>query len=236
MSAVVILIEPAIKDIESIYGYLEENVGVKKALDFINELETACNSSAEVSERGRIPRELERIDMFDYRQIISEPYRTNQVVDGDVYIFGIIHVKRNVQDVLKKRLFRGGEEFLNIDAGKYPAQNRSFGPPQPFLLQANTLLKRRFFLWKSFEDDHSFHYLALSFHHLQVHGDQSTGINRPPQWIILKVSIHHLDGAFIHSSNYHFNWQHAPRFRTNAECIGVNDVFFPLVENIFACK
>lgn len=112
MSAVVILLEPAIKDIESIYDYLEENVGVKKALDIINELETACDSLAEVSERGRIPRELERIGISDYRQIISEPYRIiYQVVDGDVYIFGIIHGKRNVQDVLKKRLLRGLRHF-----------------------------------------------------------------------------------------------------------------------------
>jgi toxin ParE1/3/4 len=108
----VIFLEPAIKDIESIYDYLEETAGSAIALNKIKDLEIACDSLTQKSERGRIPRELERIGISDYRQIISDPYRIiYQVVNDNVYIFGIIHGKRNVQDVLKRRLLRSLENF-----------------------------------------------------------------------------------------------------------------------------
>ena len=56
-------------------------------------------------ERGHIPPELARADSYKYRQIIVKPYHIiYQVVESGVFIFGIIHGRRNVDEVLRQRL------------------------------------------------------------------------------------------------------------------------------------
>ncbi len=106
MPYTVMLLETASKDLEAIYRYLNKSVSNSKALKEIEYLEKACDSLSENPERGNVPRELEKTGAFDYRQIISKSYRIiYQIIENNVFIFGIIHGRRNVQEILRQRLF-----------------------------------------------------------------------------------------------------------------------------------
>lgn len=101
----VMMLESASKDLESIFQYLKQASGGEVALREIVHLENACNSLADNPERGTIPREIEKTGMFEYRQIISKPYRIiYQMAEGNVFIFGIFHGRRSIQDILKRRI------------------------------------------------------------------------------------------------------------------------------------
>ncbi len=56
-------------------------------------------------ELGHVLPKLARADNYEYRQIIVKPYRIiYQVFESSVFIFGIIHRRRNVDKVLRQRL------------------------------------------------------------------------------------------------------------------------------------
>ncbi len=101
----ILLLENAIKDLEVIYQSLKQRASREVALREIEGLESACASLAENPSRGSVPHELERINIFEYRQIISKSFRIiYQVVGNNVFVFGILHGKRNIQDLLRQRL------------------------------------------------------------------------------------------------------------------------------------
>jgi toxin ParE1/3/4 len=71
----------------------------------IDLLETACESLSQNPERGSIPRELEVIGTFEYRQIIHKKFRIiYQVSESVVFIFGILHGRRNVSEISSQKL------------------------------------------------------------------------------------------------------------------------------------
>lgn len=101
----VVILEDAEKDLDEIYLYLKNQAGKSIALKEIDLLETACESLSENPERGSIPRELEMIGTFEYRQIIQKKFRIiYQISEGFVFIFGILHGRRNVSEILSQRL------------------------------------------------------------------------------------------------------------------------------------
>jgi toxin ParE1/3/4 len=101
----VLLLESAVKDLEGIYQFLKQRTSREAAFKEIEALEAACASLSENPGRGGPPDELERINTLEYRQIVSNPFRIiYQVVEKNVFVFGIIHGKRNIGDILRKRL------------------------------------------------------------------------------------------------------------------------------------
>jgi toxin ParE1/3/4 len=105
MSFTVLLLEDAIKDLESIYRYIRKSGNKKAARDMIINIRKACDSLSEYPERGRIPDELSQIGLFEYRQIIAKKYRIiYQVAKPNIFIFGIIHGNRNIGEVLRQRM------------------------------------------------------------------------------------------------------------------------------------
>ena len=105
MPYTVILLEEAIRDIEAIYRYIRKSGNKKAAKDMVQNIRKACNSLSENPERGHIPHELSKIDQFEYRQIVVKNYRIiYQVAKPNVFIFGIIHGSRNIEEVLRQRI------------------------------------------------------------------------------------------------------------------------------------
>jgi toxin ParE1/3/4 len=101
----VVILKEAEKDLDVVYSYLKNQVGKSIAQKEINLLETACESLSDNPERGSIPRELEVIGTFEYRQIIHKKLRIiYQISEGFVFIFGILHGRRNVSEILSQRL------------------------------------------------------------------------------------------------------------------------------------
>jgi toxin ParE1/3/4 len=106
MPHTVMLLENAGKDLMALYRYLNRAAGKTIAIKEIEFLEKACDSLSENPERGNVPRELERTGIFEYRQIIAKSYRIiYQIIENNVFIFGIIHGRRNVQEILRQRIF-----------------------------------------------------------------------------------------------------------------------------------
>ena len=102
----VMLVENASKDLEAIFRYLLNSAGNTKAIQEIELLENACGSLSENPERGSVPHELEKTGAFEYRQIIFKSYRIiYQIVEKNVFIYGILHGRRDVKETLRKRLY-----------------------------------------------------------------------------------------------------------------------------------
>ena len=101
----VILLEGAIKDIEAIFRYILKSDNKTAAKNLVASLPKACVSLSENPERGHIPHELSKIDQFDYRQIVVKRYRIiYQLAKPNVFVFGIIHGSRNIEEVLRHRI------------------------------------------------------------------------------------------------------------------------------------
>jgi toxin ParE1/3/4 len=105
MSFTVLLLEDAVKDLEAIYRYIQKSGNKKAAKDMIINIRKACDSLSEIPERGHIPKELSQIGLFEYRQIIVKKYRIiYQLAKPNIFIFGIIHGNRNIDEVLRQRM------------------------------------------------------------------------------------------------------------------------------------
>jgi toxin ParE1/3/4 len=101
----VVILKEAEKDLDAVYSYLKNQAGKSIAQKEINLLETAWESLSENPERGSIPRELEVIDTFEYRQIIHKKFHIiYQISEGFAFIFGILNGRRNVSEILSQRL------------------------------------------------------------------------------------------------------------------------------------
>ena len=64
-------------------------------------------SLAELPNRGHIPPELDRIGVVEYREIHFKPYRIiYQVIESKVYIHCILDGRRELHELLEKRIIR----------------------------------------------------------------------------------------------------------------------------------
>ena len=105
MRYAVFMLQEAEHDLEAIFRYILGSGNPGAAKDMIGLLRQACENLSQMPERGHVPPELARADNYEYRQIIVKPYRIiYQVVEYCVFIFGIIHGRRNVDEVLRQRL------------------------------------------------------------------------------------------------------------------------------------
>ena len=100
-----LLLDAAIKDLESIYRYIRKSGNKNAAKDMVINIRKACDSLSENPERGHIPDELSQIGQFEYRQIIAKKYRIiYQIARPNIFIFGIIHGNRDIREVLRRRI------------------------------------------------------------------------------------------------------------------------------------
>lgn len=105
MHYAVFMLQEAEHDLEAIFRYILGSGNPGAAKDMIRLIRKACDSLSRMPERGHVPPELTRTENYEYRQIIVKPYRIiYQVVESCVFIFGIIHGRRNVGEVLRQRL------------------------------------------------------------------------------------------------------------------------------------
>jgi len=103
----VVFVAEAEDDLFDLYHFVAFYDSSDKADALLQKLETACASLATLPYRGHIPPELERIGLLDYREISYKPYRIIYQVRGKhVYIHGVLDGRRNMQELLQKRLLR----------------------------------------------------------------------------------------------------------------------------------
>jgi toxin ParE1/3/4 len=101
------MIDDAERDVIEIYEYIARSESIEKAEYVLNEIEQACQGLKEQSNRGHYPPELERIGIKEYREIHFKSYRIiYNIKDNDFYIHCILDGRRDLQELLQKRVLR----------------------------------------------------------------------------------------------------------------------------------
>lgn len=105
MRQVVLLTEDAERDLEELYDYIAKHDAPGKADYVLSRIAKTFSSLGESPNRGVYPKELLALGIRDFREIFFKPYRTiYRVLDDRVYVMLIVDARRNLQELLLRRL------------------------------------------------------------------------------------------------------------------------------------
>jgi len=92
------------KDLEQIIEYIKiDNIDTAK--NVFLELKSECDELYYFPERFRVVPELQKINIFQFREIIYKRWRVVYKITGaNVYILFVVDSSRNVEDLLLQRL------------------------------------------------------------------------------------------------------------------------------------
>ncbi len=94
-------------DLEEIADYVAAHDSEAKARHLLDRLEEKCNSLSSHANRGHLPPDLRKVGVSEYREIHFKPYRIiYRVIKRDVYVYAILDGRRDLRDLLQKRLLR----------------------------------------------------------------------------------------------------------------------------------
>ncbi|MHB9098642.1 MAG: type II toxin-antitoxin system RelE/ParE family toxin [Syntrophales bacterium] len=75
------------------------------ALKILRKIKKMASSLHSLPERGRVVPELQDQGIHIYREIVIPPWRIiYRISDNDVYVLTVVDARRNVEDILLKRL------------------------------------------------------------------------------------------------------------------------------------
>ena len=101
------VIADAESDLLDIYRYVACADSPARADGLLSQLEEACLQLESHPHWGHVPPELERIGILDYREIHVHAYRIIYRTTGrDIYIYCVLDGRRNLQELLERRLLR----------------------------------------------------------------------------------------------------------------------------------
>lgn len=101
------LVEDAEKDLLDIYQYIAVNDSVEQADRLLDHLEETVQKLETFPLRGHIPSELERIGVFDFKEINYKPFRIiYEIRESEVFVHCILDGRRDLQELLQKRVLR----------------------------------------------------------------------------------------------------------------------------------
>jgi toxin ParE1/3/4 len=107
MKYIVYLISDAEEDVLEIYHYISISDSIENAKQILHKIKETCLSLSEFPNRGHHPPELERIGVVEYREIHFKPYRIiYEIVESNVYVHCILDGRRELQELLEKRIIR----------------------------------------------------------------------------------------------------------------------------------
>lgn len=100
-------ISDAEKDLFEIHDYIKKSGYPQNAGSIFSEIETACQNLSSNPEKGHYPPELQRIDVYEYREIHVKVYRIiYQIIESDVFIHCILDGRRDIPEILYQRNLR----------------------------------------------------------------------------------------------------------------------------------
>lgn len=101
------LIDDAEKDLLDIYQYVAMKDSIERAGKVLDSLERTVQKLGAFPMRGHPPPELERIGMLDFKEIHYKPYRIiYEIYKSEVFVHCILDGKRDLQELLHKRVLR----------------------------------------------------------------------------------------------------------------------------------
>ena len=105
MPLLVQLTDDVARDLEEVCSHIAERDTPHSADLVLDQVEKAICSLTELPQRGTYPRELLRIGVREFREILFKPYRIiYRVTDNDVYVLVIADGRRDMHTLLQRRL------------------------------------------------------------------------------------------------------------------------------------
>ncbi len=103
----VFLLKDAEDDIYDIYTFAATSNSQERADKLFKSLRETCESLADFPLKGHVPPELERVAVFEYREVRCANYRIIYKVHNEsLFIHCVLDSRRNIQEILHKRLLR----------------------------------------------------------------------------------------------------------------------------------
>lgn len=103
----VLITEGALGDLDAIASFIASQRGEDSAEAWMSGFDGVTNSLEQFRERGSVPAPLVDVGIHTFRQLAMPPYRIlYEVSDSQVFVFLIVHTKRDFQSVLQERLLR----------------------------------------------------------------------------------------------------------------------------------
>jgi toxin ParE1/3/4 len=91
-------------DLKEIIEYISAE-SPQNALSILKKIKKKASSLYTLPERGRIVPELQDQGIFQYRELVLPPWRLiYRVAERKVFVLSVIDSRRNVEDVLLKRM------------------------------------------------------------------------------------------------------------------------------------
>jgi len=95
-------------DLVEIISYIKETSGPKIAGQVYERIKDKVSKCTNYPEGYRVVPELQDIGMFEYREIIESPWRIFfRLAEDEVRIVSVIDGRRNVEDILYKKVMEG---------------------------------------------------------------------------------------------------------------------------------
>ena len=95
------------QDLKDIAGYVARHDSPEKAIRLLTNLEETCEKLEDYPDRGHGPKELVRLEIFQYLEVYYKPYRIlYEIAHNIVYVHCIIDGRRDIESVLRQRLLR----------------------------------------------------------------------------------------------------------------------------------
>jgi toxin ParE1/3/4 len=105
MPFAVLLAKDAARDLNELYDYIAVHDSLRKADYVLEQIEKTFSTLSEFPERGVYPKELLKLGIREYREILFKPYRIiYRVMDKNVYVLLIVDGRRDMQSLLQRRL------------------------------------------------------------------------------------------------------------------------------------
>jgi len=103
----VVIIDQAEMDMVDLFGYVARTDCIQAAEKVLCAIENACESLCEMPERGHVPAELDSVGIATFREIHFKPYRIlYEIAQTKVFIHCVLDGRRDVQELLERRLLR----------------------------------------------------------------------------------------------------------------------------------
>jgi toxin ParE1/3/4 len=103
----VIIARKAEEDLAGIYRYIALSDGMEQAERIQERLINDILKLESLPARGKIPPEMLKLGIDDYREVQSSPWRIFYYVNGNtVGVVAILDGRRNVEELLQKRLLQ----------------------------------------------------------------------------------------------------------------------------------
>lgn len=98
--------ESATADLRGIVLYIAEN-SLQNARQIFAKIKTECENLEKFPEMGKVPAELEALQIGGYRELVVAPWRIFYRKDTErIVVLAVIDSRRNIDDAVWKRMMR----------------------------------------------------------------------------------------------------------------------------------